>query len=58
MKNLTNTLRIENRELDKNNNSCLSTKTTVEEKKAKIKSRLALVYFVTLVTALLVLFIF
>ncbi len=56
MKNAANTLRITKEEIREYNNSVKSIETLQNEKIGKIKSRLGFVYFVALVTSLVVLF--
>lgn len=55
MKNAANTLRITKEEIREYNNSVKSIEILQNEKRGKIKSRLGFVYFVALVTSLVVL---
>lgn len=55
MKNAANTLRITKEEIIEYNNSIKSIEILQNEKRGKIKSRLGFVYFVALVTSLVVL---
>lgn len=56
MKNAANTLRITKEEIREYNNSVKSIEILRNEKSGKIKSRLGFVYFVALVTSVVVLF--
>lgn len=56
MENTSSTLRIAKEEFADYNHSLKSSKVLVNEKHGKLKSRLGIVYFVVLVSSLVVLF--